>query len=328
MMSLMASRDVQNDSHLLSRADYVDAFHKIYEKVNEINKETSKQYTSNILVEFPDLKELHDKIIQSINSYRPKSWTVKINLEQTEGESHTFKDFDSFMSHNTTSPYPTQDIYFQYKFIIYDDMLDKFESYKVGCRVSSKLANIDQLKSSAPEGVAEFLLSFPSNTAGITVEYHDYVKARTFLATFDEWVKGCREAPKNKIANIAKKYSKRIVPIGNLIMIILLGFFTVKSIPESISDINFVLKFIIAYASLFLTVKMVTKSLLQIIKSSIDKYITISYIKMNKGDAKLIDDYTRNNKYSFFSGGVSLICTVLVGLSTSLIYDLIKMMVN
>lgn len=57
---------------------------------------------------------------------------------------------------------------------------------------------------------------------------------------------------------------------------------------------------------------------------SIDSYLSLSYLKINKGDNKAIKEYSDRNKSSVAWAIAGIVGTVLIGLSTNAAYDIIK----
>lgn len=312
----------------LPQAEYIDTFCRIYQKVNQTLKETSKTYENDLLLNFSDLEEIHRKTSQAIYTFKPNSVTLKINLEQAEGEYHIFKDFDSFKNHNTTSPYPTHNVFFEYKFIVFDNDNGKFENYNVSFRLSSRLAEFEKAQVNSPDFLVEMMSSIKTTVAVINVEYYDYVKARTFMAAFDEWVKGCTESQSSKSLIAAKKIAKHAPRVGSLFIIGLVTYLTVKSIPAVITDLSFVLKFIITYGSIFVFIRTLSNILLGNIRKKFNRNIALSYLKINKGDEKLIDRYKNQFANSIKSSVLSIILTITLGISTNFMYDVVKYFFN
>lgn len=73
----------------------LDSYFKIHQRVNAKSEEISKSYTNNILVEFSDIEELHEKTIQSIKSLSPikNSIVIRVAVFHNEGEAAKFNSF-------------------------------------------------------------------------------------------------------------------------------------------------------------------------------------------------------------------------------------------
>lgn len=307
-----------------------DLFFKIQEKVNARSEELSKSYNDNLLVRFSDIKELHHKTIQSIKSLKPANNTIglRIAVSHHEGESEKFNTFDGFEKYNVTSPNPTSDVEMVYGFTLYDAECKTFENYKVINQVRSRVGELAQLEKEAPPFVSKALIaSLVTTTAKITIHYEDYVKARHFTAMFDEWVRGCDEAKAIKFFNFIKPYSHLITRFGKLFIFALLAYFTSSAIDLKVIGSDLTTKFIVIYASAFVIVGSLSETLLRKIEISIDGYLPLSYVEINKGDTKLIADYDGRNRASIGWSVVALFGTLLIGLFTNSVYDVIKWLI-
>lgn len=323
-MNQLVSPAPEERNDYLPQSQYVDTFYRIYNKINETGKEASKSYKNDLLLKFSDIQEIHQKVCQTIKTFTSNSYTMKIIMEQSEGEEHTFRDFESFAHHNTTSPYATQELFFEYKFIIYNDPINKFENYTISFRLGSRIAAFEQMRKQSPDFIVELMAFKKTTIAYVNVEYYDYVKARAFIATFDEWIKGCEENPPSMMMNAAKKITPNLSKYGTFIILTLLAILTIRAIPHNITDMSFILKSTVAYISLFALVGRLSHMLLNSVTKSINKVIPLSYIMINKGDEKLVTKYQNEISSSIRRSLVALSGAVLLGLSTNFIYDTIK----
>ncbi len=63
------------------------------------------------------------------------------------------------------------------------------------------------------------------------------------------------------------------------------------------------------------------------IEMAIDGYLVMSHLNINKGDAKLIKDYSNKNKKSFIKAFGGVAGTVFIGVVTRFTYDLINWLI-
>lgn len=215
-----------------------------------------------------------------------------------------------------------------YSFSIYDKETDNFENYKVMAHVRSRVAELKQIEREAPPFISSALVSsMVTTTAKITVHYSDYVKARHFTAMFDEWVRGCDESKNIGLINKLKKISHLISRFGKLAIYSVLGFFTVTAIDSAALSSNEILKFLVAYASIFVIVGGISEAILRKLEISIDSYLALSYLNINKGDAKLISEFSGRNRSSIIWSVLGVLGTIGVGIATSASYDFIKWLI-
>jgi hypothetical protein len=319
-------------SHIVPFDDaQLDLYFKMHEKVNAKSEEISKSYKNNILVEFNDIQELHDKVVQSINSLKPQngSLLVRVIVSHHEGEAEKFNSFDDFKNHNITSPNPTSEIGLMYKFSHYDNETGEIENYKVVANIKSRIGELHQIEQEAPPFISSAIISsMVTSTARIKVEYTDYVKARHFIAMFDEWIKGCDESKEIKHINSLKKISHLISRFGHLLIVGLLGWFVSGSIEIAAFEGSALIRFLVIYASIFYIISSLAELCLKKLELSIDSYLAISYLKINKGDNKLIKEFKSRNTSSIFWSVLGILGTVGVGMCASASYDLIKYLIT
>lgn len=316
----------EENSHNLTRnSKEFEFFCNIYERVNSSNDEIKKQYKNNLLIKFDEIKELHEKTFQTIRSLKPTSVGLKINISQNEGESENFESFEDFESHKVTSPKPTNSVYFVYNFSIFDKDSNVFETYKVKIRIISRVSMLAEFEKEAPSFMPPTVLaSLATPTVIIAIEYADYIKARNFISMSDEWVKGCEESGGSKIIHSLKRYSHFLPKIGKNIIYILLAYYTINAIGQNDFDNAQLGKLIIFYMTSFIVLGSLAAIFLSKLEQSIDSYMSVSYIDMNKGDKKLIRKYENRNRSSLFWSAIGLLGTIGIGVLTNTIYELMK----
>jgi len=305
----------------------LDMYLKIHDKVNARSEEVSKSYNDNILVCFQDIRELHLKTLQSIRSLNPakNNLGIRIAVSHHEGESEKFNSFEQFEKHNITSPNPTSNIILLYTFTLFNADTEEFENYKIINQVRSRVGELQQIEKEAPPFISSAIISsMVTTTARITIHYCDYVKARHFTAMFDEWIKGCDESENLKIIGPLKRISHLVRKFGTLTIYGLLALFTASAIDTQQLSSDMTLKFLVIYASFFVIIGTVADTLLGKVETSIDSYLALSYLNLNKGDAKLVKQFSTRNKKSLAWSALGLIGTCVIGLFTNYVYDLIK----
>jgi hypothetical protein len=305
----------------------LELFFKMHERINAKNEEISKSYSNNILVTIKDIQELHFKTMQSINSLQPamSQIGIRIAVSHNEGESEKFNSFEEFLNHNKTSPNPTSNIQMTYAFTLHDVENTTFENYKVKNMVRSRVAEISQIEKEAPSFISKAIISsIVTTTAMTTIEYSDYVKARHFTAMFDEWIRGCDESKSMGFINTLKKVSDFIPQIGLMIIYALMAYFTASAIDAKFVNSDYIVKFVVIYASVFLIVRGLCQIFLRKVEESINGYLALSFLNISKGDAKIIKAFSSRNRYSILWAIGGLIGTVSVGIFTSVTYDFIK----
>lgn len=304
-------------------------FYDLYKAVNEKSEEISKDYEDDLLIEFSDIQNIHLKIMQSLHSFhcQPESVHTRFVLFHNNDESEKFNSFEKFETHNSTNPYATTELVMIYQFLLKPSSTNQPpEKYKIEVKLRSRLARYDEIV----ENGHVFLLSMlsSSKSAGIEIEYTDYIKAKSFISTFDEWIKACRKTnvtlPMKKIV----RYSHWIPQIGMsalLAFVIYQAFIMAKTPANSQMDIRV---FMVVFLGSLVMLSTIGKFFLSKIEQLIDSYLVMSYINLNSGDKNLIDKYSGRNRRSFGLMTLNLLITVSLGVFINYIYDHIKNYLN
>ncbi len=302
-----------------------ESFYKLYRAVNEKSEELSKEYDEDILIEFKDIKNIHQKIIQSLNSFRCalNSLQTEFVLLHNNKERERFTEFEQFEQYNSSSPYATTELLMTYYFLLPPSQnASNPEKYKIQINLRSRVAKYDELLEEMPSFWVPMLNT--SSVARIEIEYSDYIKAKAFISTFDEWVLACDKTENSKLFKKIRSNS-HWVPRAGLPLLYLSSIMAAFSLAKNsvVNNIS-IHVFIVAFVGSLVLLSSVGGLLLKKIESSVDCFLVMSYIKLNSGDNNLIRKYHSRNKKSWLSGGISLIGTTLLGIFINYIYDYIK----
>lgn len=201
---------------------------------------------------------------------------------------------------NSNATRPTVSVVLRYNFSIILSGLTKPQAYIVTIRLTSRIALLKQIESDIPAFIRDRIFRLvPGSIAEISVEYADYVVARSFLESFDEWVEGCKETPKNKIIDFIQSKSYLFPKSLQFILAIMLMFFCLTSIPEFFQKGNIPevwARFTAIFGGGFYLLMMLSHGAGTIMERAIDNISPLSYLKLNKGDEKLINEFSSTSK--------------------------------
>jgi hypothetical protein len=198
------------------------------------------------------------------------------------------------------------------------------QQYKVTIRLNSRVSLMKQMKEEAPAFMRSRLFGFVYGpTADISVEYSDYVIARSFVEAVQEWIDGCRKSEsKLKVLQIMQNFSHFLPGVISFANGVIITYFFMRNIPVVLNaDSNYldVLQYgILFFASFMLTSKIAT-FLGGTIETSIDRYTPLSYLSLNKGDERVIGDYKKEKGGNILSFFFSVVSTLALGVASSLI---------
>lgn len=338
-MSLIERDEPESDKHgvLLSSSRetdlqikmYQEAYHHITGKTEKISFKSS----ADLLIDFDELTQIHHKISQMCDVHKIVAQSESITIFHAKERKEQFTSFERFKIYNKGNASPTLNIMMVYNFSIMTSTSSMPQQYKVSIRLNSRLAMMKQMKEEAPPFMRSRLFGFMyGSTADVSVEYADYVVARGFIEAVQEWVDGCKKSKSRlKALQRLQGFSYLFPGIISFANGIIITYFFIKKAPVVLNDNSpylDVLQYgILFFASFMLTSKIAT-FLGGSLESAIDSYTPTSYLLINKGDERIIEDYkaekTSNVLHVFFS----VLSTIFLGVVSSLIANALGVFTN
>lgn len=301
---------------------YQDIYHQITGRTEQIRQ----RYTDNILINFSEIEQLHFKIMQLCDIYTVVARNEVISVFHEKERKEQFTSFKRFKAYNSNATKPTVNVVLRYNFSILLSDRKQPQEYIVTVRLTSRVAMIHSMEEEIPSFMRGRLLGLSTlHTAEVSVEYADYVVARSFLEAFDEWIDGCNPKPKSKLLDVAQEYSHLIPKLLQLMMATVLIYFCIKAYPNffngaSPQDWG---RFFIIFGGAFYFVTSVSFSVGKVIEKSLDSIQQISYLKLNKGDAKLISKFSDRNRSTLWKFVGGCVLTILLGVISSKVAGLV-----
>ncbi|UBX50011.1 hypothetical protein LDO51_04110 [Providencia alcalifaciens] len=333
-MSLVEKDDPENNGKIIPIPSsreldlkikmYQEAYHHITGK----NEKTSFRSSADLHIDMNELNQIHHKISQICDVHNIIAQSESITVIHSKERKEQFTSFDRFKIYNNGITSPTLTVLMEYNFSILPNGSINPQQYKLTIRLNSRIALIQQMKEDAPPFIRSNLIRFMYGpTADISVEYVDYVIARSFIEAMQEWVDGCKKT-KNKLKFLQyfQGISHLFPSIISFANGILLTYFFIKNIPEVLNEKSSyldVLQYGILFFSSFMLMSKIASFFGGLLESSIDRYIPISYLSLNQGDKRIINDYHDEKSNNIFSLIFSISLTISLGVVSSLIASLI-----
>ena len=293
-------------------------YQDIYHQVTGRTEQVRKRYSDNLMVEFPEIEQLHIKIRQLCDIHKIIACNEVISVFHEKERKEQFTSFERFRAYNANAASPTVNLVLKYNFSIIPGGLKKPQEYVVSIRLTSRVAMLQQIEQEAPPFVRGHLAGFVAlNTAEVTVDYADYVIARGFLEAFDEWIRGCKKTPPIAWLNPMRRWSHFAPGIAKLIAGALITWFAFQAIPTYISASTTPetwARFFVVYAGGALILLPVMGALGGLVEEAIDSYPVLSYLKLNKGDSNLIDEFGDRKRSVILKLSTSSILSIALGI--------------
>lgn len=317
------SVQIGEDDSRVSMKVYQDVYHQITGRTEQVRK----RYSENLLIEFSEIEQLHFKVMQLSDVHKVVARNELVSIFHEKERKEQFTSFDRFRLYNANASSPTISLVLKYNFSIIPAGLDRPQEYTITIRLSSRVAMIKQLDDEDAALVSGRIFSYLAGTiAEITVDYADYIIARGFLEAFDEWIRGCKSTFEPMWIKAIKSRSHLIPESFKIIAAVLVIFFTLRAVPEFFTKQvvpELMARFFIVYGGGLYLLTSLMRATGKIIESAIDGHMALSYLKLNKGDNKLIHDSSQRNQRVFFKFCLGCALTIILGAISSKIANLI-----
>jgi len=311
------------DGSQVSLKTYQDIYHQITGKKEELRK----SYKDSFCIEYSDIQQLHTKIVQLLDIYNVVAINESITVYYEKERKEQYSSFEKFSAFNANGTSPVSSVVLKFDLSIVPAKLKQPQEYTVTIRLSSRMSQLREIQEDAPPFVqGSFISMMVSETAEIRIEYADYIIARGFIETFNEWMKGCKKTKENSLIKWGQKYSLLIPPVGKILVSMLYGFFIYLAIDPIIganpSFVVFSKYFVVSSISFYLAINL-SNLIFKSIERLIDSYTFTSWIKLNKGDENAIEDLGKSKNKNLLLFGISSLGVVFLGVISSQISSLI-----
>jgi hypothetical protein len=307
---------IGNEQSPISLKVYQDIYHQITGRTEKI----SQRYSDNILLDFSEIEQLHYKIMQLCDVHTVIANNEIISVFHEKERKEEFTSFEIFKKYNSNATKPTISVVLRYNFSIILPDRKQPQEYIITIKLISRVTMLQAMEEDIPPFLRGRLVGFADqHTAEVSVEYADYIVARSYLEAFDEWIEGCNSKPNNKIIDLAQAYSYFIPKALKLLMSSVLIYYCLQSVPTFLANTSPQDwgRFFVIFGGAFYFVVAISETSGRIIEKSIDSIQLMSYLKLNKGDEKLISKFSDRNKSTIFRFIGGCVLTIILGIISS-----------
>lgn len=296
---------------------YQDIYHQVTGRTEQIRK----RYSDNLLIDFEEVQQLHHKVMQLCDVHKIIAKNELVAVFHSKERKEQFTSFERFKAYNSSTSSPTVNLVLKYNFSIFPANIRRPQEYVITVRLSSRIAMIDEIAAEAPPFMRGRILGLVAgNVAEITVEYADYVVARGFVEAFDEWVNGCRTEPDVPALKFAQRWSHLVPKVFQLGAAIGVGYYALNEIPHFLQapiDAQLVARFLIIFGVGLFVVTRLSTIVGGMLEETIDSFSVISYLKLNNGDKKLIEGYSKRRRWILSKFLFGCLLTIALGVASS-----------
>lgn len=306
----------------------LDLYQQMYRQITGRPEQIRRRYSDNLLISFSEIDQLNYKINQLHTVHNVVAQNTVVTVFHERDRKEQFTTFEQFSTYNSTAPSATTQVVLRYNFSILPPQEVRPKEYSVTIRLTSRVAALHDIEKDTPSFVGgAFVGAITEFVADIQVEYSDYVVARGFMEAFDEWVSSCNKLPDKPLAKFLQKRSHLFAPFFRTLAAVLLVVFGVHEIGlqfgTNASTVS-VLRFLVLYFGGFFIIVSLVHGAGKIMEDAIDRYVILSYLKLNSGDEKLISDFQNRNKRVFGKLAFGVITTLALQVLASYLASFLK----
>ncbi len=242
-----------------------------------------------------------------------------------------FSSLEKFNQYDESIPFAIDNITVEFSALIEVPATKKHYQYKVEVVIESyELKNKDDIQ------IPDFILSFLDfESMRISIEYVDYVVARTFLATAEEWVEGLEKIHNNRFLVWLRSLlnpPNSFAPLrrGSDLIAYTVALYAAYQLRGAIihaGDLTSLANFALIAVAITLFTTGTTRAALSLFSNRLLRYKKPNLIVINRGDKENFENYQNAGKSALQAGVVyvlQLIIVICLNLFSNKIYDLIK----
>ncbi len=297
----------------------------IYHEITGKTEKLSKTFRDSHEVSFEDLKNLNTKIEQLYEPLKMLGKNCSVTVYHIDDCKKTFSSFEKFSMYDDTSMSPCENIRLVYDLLILLPETEKVQPYKIEINIHSRIALRKKVQKA--RGLTRTIMHiFASRTGEVEISYVDYVVARNFKTSIDEWYDSVPKNKENRAIKLMQNVSVHFSLLFKVITVLVISLFcfdnTGKILGEIPSIETIFSSSIVVFSTIFISA-MLAARLGSIMENAIDEYQPASCLKLVRGDNVAYKDFVKVNRKSIAMALAAIICTVVVNVISTYLCFLI-----
>ncbi len=299
----------------------------IYNEITGGTEELNKGYDKDFQLEFCDLEQLNHKFEQVVEQYHIESKNCSVKLYHLDDTRETFSSFDRFRIYNKSSTSPIESIIIKYNFLIVLPKTRKPQSYTISIRIASRITIIKKMRSGNHQYPRRILRMMRGQTAMVSVDYVDYAVARNFLILVDGWFDSLNVGTSPFLLKFIRNKSEYVTTfskygLGGFSVFLIYERLPIYLSPQEVNQLIFAKLVLLGFSVIFIAYQL-GKYLGRKSEYTLDELTELSFIKINKGDEKLIEEIEKGNRRMIFKAISNVGITLILGVAASIIANII-----
>ncbi len=294
----------------------------VYNELTGRTEELTKFVEAPFRLRFDDLKQLDAKIRQMFEQYHIASSSTTVTIYFGQEARETYSSFERFSAFDSSTTKEVQNILLKYEFLIILPEAKRPQPYSLSIQLTSGLAVVKQAKAGLPRGLpAMAFLQGPSGK--LSIEYVDYLVARTFLDTVSNWTDALDTSPlrqplKFLVQNSqwVRRFTQCSLVVGALFTLCSNLTRWISTGPEATHDLA---RFLLWSVFILGLANFVGKFFGSLAERFLDDLYAASAIQLTRGDTKLIETNSSERRVNLLKAGASVVFSFLLGVLASII---------
>ena len=288
---------------------------QMYKEVTGRTERMTRRFDCNHRAEFADLENLNAKIDHLLEQYHVAEKNCTVTFFHTNDSTERYSSFDRARAFEQASLSPVENVRVEYDFLIILPVAKKPQPYKIVIDVHSRAAISEKIR--AKSGFeAKYFVALSEGSGAVAIEYVDYAVARNMMEAIAQWFEGLAQESTPRLLSFCKKWSHHFSWWLKYLTAISLAFFFLRGF-EGTNSSNGVGSIFYYGAVSFFSVYIISGlafNLGNIIESGVDGYQPLSYLKINRGDEKIVNSYSRHMGFRALKSVVSMLTALAINL--------------
>lgn len=300
----------------------IQVLQNIYHELTGKTESVSKSYADPFRIRLGDFEQLNHRVLQCCEQYAVKALNCSAKVFYANDTQETFSSFERFRHFNAGSASPVESVLVTYNFMIILPKTQKVQSYTLSVRVASPISVSKKFRDSMPFDLPKIIKAMGQRTAIVTVNYVDYVVARTLLDTADVWLQTVERAQPSPAWQWIVARSHGVPVLSRYIAFSAAAFALWFALPLLVPPdgsaqqlARFMLGGAVALGAAYKLAHHIGLSA----ERSLDRWSALAYVELTAGDKRLVEEATSGNRRSVTAAAVKALLSLLVAVASKLI---------
>lgn len=293
----------------------------VYNEITGKSEKLSKRYDVNFRIQFADIQQLHHLVGQLCEQYNIKAHNESVTVYFEEDSQNLYSSFDRFSMIDESSVSAVEGVQITYNFMVVVPKSRRPQSYTLKVMLDSRVVDLKKMR--ADDFPRPMIQILGKRTAHVDVEYIDYVIARNLIDGVDRWISGLPTYDHPAWLKTLQKYSGYIRQIFRYGLGTLAAYYVFKLVPvyvpSSDPDFEVLAKFTILGSLAIFILFRLGFFLGRRVENALDDFYPLSYIRLNRGDERVIADARRSKTRQILRIVWGAVGTIGLGVATTFI---------